>query len=72
MQPYINSLEIKAYELNVDLKEAFRLAGLPDSTFYRVKNGQDMRYKTARKVACALEELYQTPKESIDENTNIS
>jgi len=36
------------------LKDAFLSAGVPDSTYYRMLNGQDIRYGTARKVARAL------------------
>lgn len=69
---YILQLELKAYSYKVDLKSAFKLAGLPDSTFYRVKNGQDMRLSTALKVSRALEELRQQAKESVNENTDDS
>lgn len=72
MNPYIRYLELIAQEYEVDLKAAFQLAGLPDSTFYRVKNGQDMRYSTAVKVSRALEELHKKAKESFNENTNPS
>ena len=69
---YVLQVELKAYQYKVDLKSAFRLAGLPDSTFYRVKHGQDMRLSTALKVSRALEELRQQAKESFNENTNGS
>ena len=69
---YVLQIELKAYQYEVDLKSAFKLAGLPDSTFYRVKNGQDMRLSTALKVSRALEELRQQAKESFNENTNDS
>jgi|DEB3_MinimDraft_2_1074329.scaffolds.fasta_scaffold51591_2 predicted transcriptional regulator len=69
---YVLQLELKAYQYGVDLKSAFKLAGVPDSTFYRVKYGQDMRLSTALKVSRALEELREKAKESFDENTNIS
>jgi len=69
---YVLQLELKAYQYNVDLKSAFKLAGVPDSTFYRVKHGQDMRLGTALKVSRALEELHQKAKESINENANNS
>ena len=69
---YILQLELKAYSYKVDLKSAFKSAGLPDSTFYRVKNGQDMRLSTALKVSRTLEELRQQAKESVNENTDNS
>ena len=69
---YILQLELKAYSYEVDLKSAFKSAGLPDSTFYRVKNGQDMRLSTALKVSRTLEELRQQTKESVNENTDGS
>lgn len=69
---YILQLELKSYSYKVDLKSAFKSAGLPDSTFYRVKNGQDMRLSSALKVSRALEELHQKAKESFNENTNAS
>jgi hypothetical protein len=69
---YVLQLQLKAYQYGVDLKSAFKLARVPDSTFYRVKYGQDMRLSTALKVSRALEELREKTKESFDENTNIS
>jgi len=43
-------------KVELPLKRAFMLAGVPDSTFYRALHGQDLRLDTARKVAAAIEQ----------------
>lgn len=52
---YIDQLEALAISADLPLKRAFMLAGVPDSTFYRVLHGQDLRLDTAQKVARAIE-----------------
>jgi predicted transcriptional regulator len=42
------------------LKDAFVLAGVPSSTYYRVKYGQDMRHSTALKIYEKLRALQTT------------
>lgn len=52
---YIDQLEDLSLEVGLTLKRAFMLAGVPDSTFYRVMHGQDLRLDTAQKIALAIE-----------------
>ena len=52
---YIDQLEELSLEVGLPLKRAFILAGVPDSTFYRVMHGQDLRLDTAQKIALAIE-----------------
>lgn len=55
LQSYIDQLEALAMAADLPLKRAFMLAGVPDSTFYRVLHGQDLRLDTAQKIAGAIE-----------------
>jgi len=52
---YIDQLEELSLGVGLPLKRAFMLAGVPDSTFYRVMHGQDLRLDTAQKIALAIE-----------------
>lgn len=60
MKSYYEILEQKATNSNVLLKDAFILAGVPSSTYYRVKYGQDMRHSTALKIYEKLRALQTT------------
>jgi predicted transcriptional regulator len=51
---YLDQLEVLADSQHIRLKQAFLQAGVPDSTYYRVMNGQDLRFDTALKVANAI------------------
>lgn len=59
IQSYIDQLEDLAMAADLPLKRAFMLAGVPDSTFYRVLHGQDLRLDTAQKIAGAIEKWNQ-------------
>ena len=56
MYDYFNQLKDKADAKNLDLRQMFILAGVPDSTYYRAKNGTDISRSTANKVYIAIEE----------------
>ena len=70
---------------NVELKEAFRVADIPTSTYYRtINNATELRYETALKIFKAVDEKIKrdkylerkghptvTRKESIDIETKI-
>jgi len=51
---YFDQLDSLAEIHDVDLLDAFDVAGVPDSTFYRSRLGADMKSVTARKVADAI------------------
>lgn len=51
---YINQLEDYAKKHDLSLKSMFELANVPTSTYYRAKNGVDLRFDTASKVAEAI------------------
>lgn len=51
---YINQLEEYAKKHDVSLIQMFKLANVPTSTYYRAKNGVDLRFDTAIKVAEAI------------------
>ena len=54
---YINQLEEYAEKHDVSLIQMFKLAKVPTSTYYRAKNGVDLRFDTASKVAEAIRTL---------------
>lgn len=54
MISYINQLQQQADDMDVRLIDAFKRANIPTSTFYRAKQGCDLRLATARKVSDAI------------------
>lgn len=54
IRSYFDQLEAEAARKGVPLKEAFVLAGLNTSAYYRAKNGTSMNLATAEKVMQAL------------------
>lgn len=54
LKSYLDQLEVLADSQDIGLKQAFLRAGVPDSTYYRVMNGQDLRFDTALKIANAI------------------
>jgi len=57
IEPYFQTLERMAQATGVPLLRAFDKAGVPSSTFYRARMGQDLRHDTAQRVAVALVRL---------------
>jgi predicted transcriptional regulator len=54
---YMEQLKRMARDKNVNLKQAFVAAGIPDSTYYRaLTGGRSLRFPTAEKVAGYLGE----------------
>ena len=52
---YFSQLDKLAAHFGVDLKAAFEAAGVPDSTYYRAKNGTNaLRYDTATRVEAII------------------
>ena len=57
MKAYLETVQDKARENGVDLLEAFKIAEIPTSTYYRTINGvTEMRFDTACKVLDAIDE----------------
>jgi predicted transcriptional regulator len=54
MFSYIQQLEKQADGMGVRLIDAFKKANIPTSTYYRAKQGCDLRLATARKVSDAI------------------
>ena len=54
MLSYISQLEAAARAANIKLLQAFRLSGVPTSTYYRTIAGKDLRLATANKVLNAI------------------
>jgi predicted transcriptional regulator len=57
MKSYLDTIKEHAASRNVDVKEAFRVADLPTSTYYRtINNTTELRYETALKIFNAVDE----------------
>jgi predicted transcriptional regulator len=54
MLSYITQLEAASKAANIQLLQAFRLSGVPTSTYYRTIAGKDLRLSTAEKVLNAI------------------
>ena len=59
MQTYLDTVKDQAKLKGVDLLLAFKVAGLPTSTYYRTINGKtEMRFETACSVLDAIDEQH--------------
>ena len=59
MQTYLDTIKDQAKLKKVDLLLAFKVAGLPTSTYYRTINGKtEMRFETACSVLDAIDEQH--------------
>ena len=57
MKSYLDIITEYAASRNVELKEAFRVADIPTSTYYRtINNATELRYETALKIFKAIDE----------------
>ena len=57
MKSYLDTIIEHAAARNVELKEAFRVADIPTSTYYRtINNATELRYETALKIFKAVDE----------------
>lgn len=57
MKSYLDTIIEHAASRNVKVKEAFRVADLPTSTYYRtINNTTELRYETALKIFNAVDE----------------
>lgn len=55
IEPYLEQLRALAAQADVELLAAFKKAGVPTSTYYRVVNGRHaLSYQTAEAVADAI------------------
>ena len=54
MLSYMTQLETAAKAANIQLLQAFRMSGVPTSTYYRTIAGKDLRLSTAKKVLDAI------------------
>lgn len=58
MDTYFETLQAVANKLDVDLRTAFSVSGVPTSTFYRSAQRNDMRHATAIKVFDAIKNIH--------------
>ena len=61
IKTYTNQVKTEAAKAGVDLKLAFAMAGLPESSYYRFKRGEQIRYHTALRVMTAISWLNAEP-----------
>ena len=54
MLSYMEQLKAASAEANVTVLQAFRMSGVPTSTYYRTIAGKDLRLSTAQKVLNAI------------------
>ena len=57
MLSYMETLKQMSANENVILKKAFVHAGVRDSTYYRAKQGRDLRHSTALLVEASIGKL---------------
>jgi len=57
MLSYMDTLKEMSASSNVSLKKAFVHAGVRDSTYYRAKQGRDLRHSTALLVEASIGKL---------------
>lgn len=57
MTPYIVSLIKLSSEHQVSILEAFKLSGVPTSTYYRAVKGAELKHQTAEKIEDAIHTL---------------
>ena len=61
IKTYTQQVKTEAEKLGVDLKLAFAMAGLPDSSYYRFKRCEQIRYHTALRLMTAISWLNAEP-----------
>ena len=54
MLSYMEQLKAAAAAANITVLQAFRMSGVPTSTYYRTIGGKDLRLSTAEKVLDAI------------------
>lgn len=66
---YYEQLLVLCRHSDEELRRAFAKAGVPSSTYYRAKHGQDLRFSTAQKIASHIQEYPNCSYESISQGT---
>jgi predicted transcriptional regulator len=61
IKTYTEQVKTEAAKAGVDLKRAFAMARLPESSYYRFKRGEQIRYHTALRVMTAISWLNAEP-----------
>ena len=66
---YYQQLLVLCHHSDEELRRAFAKAKVPNSTYYRAKHGQDLRFATAQKVASHIQEYHNGSDEVVSERT---
>ena len=67
---YYEQLLVLCRGSEAELRRACAKSGVPSSTFYRAKHGQELRFSTAQKIASHIQKYLNDPDESICEPSN--
>jgi len=64
---YYEQLLVLCRGSDEELKRACAKAGVPSSTYYRAKHGQELRFSTAQKIASHIQKYDSDPDQSLCE-----
>jgi len=62
---YYEQLLVLCQGSETELRRACAKSGVPSSTFYRAKHGQELRFSTAQKIASHIQKYHIDPNESL-------
>lgn len=62
---YYEQLLVLCQGSEQELRQACAKAGIPSSTFYRAKHGQELRFNTAHKIASHIQQYNYSANESL-------
>lgn len=66
---YYEQLLVLCRGSEAELRRACAKAGVPSSTFYRAKHGQELRFSTAQKIASHIQKYDSDPDQSLCESS---
>ncbi len=69
IKTYADQIRLEADRAKVDLKKAFALAGMPESTYYRFLKGEKIRLQTAHRLMTAISWLRQETQDRVANGT---
>ena len=64
---YYEQLLVLCRDSDEELKRACAKAGVPSSTYYRAKHGQELRFSTAQKIASHIQKYDSDPDQGLCE-----
>ena len=67
---YYEQLLVLCRGSDEELKRACAKAGVPSSTYYRAKHGQELRFSTAQKIASHIQEYDSDSDQDLCQSSN--